>query len=445
MIGIWALVAYIVVIIVWNGLLKRNIGEAMILGFVAVAAFGGGKIFEVGWAGIKAAGTEEIVFAALTFVFMGFVLSKTGVVDQLIAMLNSLLGKRRGGAGYVSTIASGLFGAVSGSGSGNAAAVGSVTIPWMTKSNFSPQLSATVVAGNAGLGIAIPPSSSLFILTGSAAVANYVTADKLFLALFLGGAWTLLYRLILMFYFVRKHQIGAVDPSLIQPLRRTFAAGWSSLLVFVGIVIPVLLTSDLSADALVSWIGAEPADAISIITWIPVLVTIIALILGRKALPRRGADWWRLLGDVGPRYAVIGATLFFAFAAAGALTELGLADQLAKLLGELDAPAFLVSLLVGLLVVGVAAPLTGTATIAAVGPVAFTTLMSAGVSAVPAAVAILIFASTEGASPPGAAPIYIASGISGVNPARTFVPLVVWYVVPILIIGSLVAVGVLPV
>ncbi|ADD41325.1 TRAP transporter large permease subunit [Stackebrandtia nassauensis] len=445
MLGIWALVAYIVVIIAWNGLLKRNIGEAMIIGFVAVAAFGGGSILEVGWAGIKAAATEEIVFAALTFVFMGFVLSKTGVVDQLIAMLNSLLGKRRGGAGYVSTIAAAMFGAVSGSGSGNAAAVGSVTIPWMAKSNFSPKLSATVVAGNAGLGIAIPPSSSLFILTGSAAVASYVTADQLFLALFAGGAWTLLYRLVLMFYFVRRDKIGAVDPSMIEPFGRTFAAGWSSLLVFVGIIVPVLLTSDLTSDAVISWIGEAPADAISIITWIPVLVTIIGLILGRRALPRRGTDWWKLLGEVGPRYAVIGATLFFAFAAAATLTELGLAEQLAKLLGELDAPAFIVSMVVGLLVVGVAAPLTGTATIAAIGPVAFTTLMSAGVSPIPAAVAILIFASTEGASPPGAAPIYIASGISGVNPARTFVPLVVWYVLPILVIGSLVAIGALPV
>lgn len=445
MLGIWALVAYIAAILLWNGLLKRNIGEAMIVGFVVVVLFGGTGAPGVLWAGIRGAATEEIVFAALSFVFMGFLLGKTGVVDRLIAMLNSMLGRRRGGAGYVATLASGLFGAVSGSGSGNAAAVGAVTIPWMTRSNFSPALSATVVAGNAGLGIAIPPSSSLFILTGSAAVANFVTADELFVALFAGGAWTLLYRLVVMFYFVRRDRIGAVDPQLIQPLRSTFAQGWTSLLVFVGIAVPVLLTVGATGDVVIAWVGEQAADAVSIITWIPVLVTVVALLLGRKALPRTGRGWWDLLGEVGPRYAVIGATLFFAFAAAEALTELGLADQLAVLLGELDAPAFLVSLVVGLLVVGVAAPLTATATVAAVGPVAFTTLMSAGVSPIPAAVAILIFASTEGASPPGAAPIYISSGLAGVNPARTFVPLVVWYVVPILVLGSLVSVGVLPV
>ncbi|MQA10701.1 MAG: TRAP transporter large permease subunit [Pseudonocardiaceae bacterium] len=445
MLGIWALGGYIAAILIWNVLLKRNIGEAMIVGFVVVALFGGSETLEILWASLLAAATEEIVFAALSFVFMGFLLARTGIVDRLIAMLNSVLGRRRGGAGYVATIASGLFGAVSGSGSGNAAAVGAVTVPWMTRSNFSPKLSATVVAGNAGLGIAIPPSSSLFILTGSAAVANFVTADELFVALFAGGAWTLLYRLLLMFYFVRRHRIGAVDPELIRPLRSSFREGWTSLLVFAGILVPVLLTVGAGEDAVIAWVGEGAADAISIITWIPALLTVLAVLLGRKALPRSAGGWWTLLGEVGPRYSVIGATLFFAFAAAEALTELGLADQLGVLLGELNAPAFLVSLLVGVLVVGVAAPLTSTATIAAVGPVAFGTLISAGISPIPAAVAILIFASTEGASPPGAAPIYIASGIAQVNPARTFVPLIVWYVVPILVLGSLVAVGVLPV
>lgn len=39
MTAVWALVAFVGVIIVWNAVFKRNIGEAMILGFVAVCAF----------------------------------------------------------------------------------------------------------------------------------------------------------------------------------------------------------------------------------------------------------------------------------------------------------------------------------------------------------------------------------------------------------------------
>jgi hypothetical protein len=52
MIGVWALVAFVGVIIVWNAVFKRNIGEAMILGFAAVCAFaliGGAE--DGGWCG----------------------------------------------------------------------------------------------------------------------------------------------------------------------------------------------------------------------------------------------------------------------------------------------------------------------------------------------------------------------------------------------------------
>ncbi|WP_442862608.1 TRAP transporter large permease subunit [Brevibacterium sp. UCMA 11754] len=105
-----------------------------------------------------------------------------------------------------------------------------------------------------------------------------------------------------------------------------------------------------------------------------------------------------------------------------------------------------VALAVGSLVVLLAAPLTSTATIAAVGGVAFTALTAAGAGPVPAAVAVLLFSATEGCSPPGAAPIYIVSVIGGrVDPGKLFVRLILWFVIPTIILGSLVALGLLPI
>jgi TRAP-type C4-dicarboxylate transport system permease large subunit len=424
---------------------KRGIGEAMLIGFLVVAVFGGADAPRLLWAGITAAATEEVVFAASAFVFMGFLLGRTGLVDRLVDMLNSLLGRLRGGPAYVSTVASALFGTISGSGSGNAAAVGSITIPWMMRANIQPRLAATMVAGNAGLGIAFPPSSSLFILTGLGAVGSLVSAESLFLSLFAGGAWLLLYRLVLTFVLVRRYGIGPVDADHIQPLRRTFAAGWHSLLVFLGIAVPVVLTTGSVAAALDRHAGGGAVDAVSIITWIPVLVILVTLLVGRRHLPRGGRAWWALLGEAGPRFGVIGAVLFFAFAASTVLGELGMGAELTELLSRIEAPAFVLALIVGVIVLAAAAPLTATATMVAVGSVAFTALVTAGVSPTVAAVVVLMFASTEGASPPGAAPIYIASGIAGVDPTRTFVPLLLWYVLPTLLIGALVAVGFLPI
>lgn len=444
-IAIWALIVYIAVIIAWNGILKRNIGEAMIVSFLVVCAFSGAGALDLVWAGVLGAAAEPIVFAALTFVFMSFVITRTGLIERLIDMLNSLLGRLRGGAGYCDTVASALFGAISGSGSGNTASTGSVTIPWMQRSNWSREMSATVAAGNSGLGIAIPPSSSMFLLLGTASVAPVLSAGQLFLPLLIGGLWTLLYRFALLAWFTRRHQIGPVPAEQLMPFRRSFAQGWTSLLLFVGIAVPLLLTIGPGAVTLERSLGAASFESIDIIVWIPVMVTLVALALGWRQLPNSLRGWSQMLGDFAPRYAVVGATLFFAFAAATALTELGLSEQLSALLAGLEAPRFVVALLVGILVAAVAAPLTSTATIAAIGGVAFAALTTAGIDPVLAAVAILIFASTEGSSPPSAAPIFIASGIAGVDPGKTFVPLILYYVLPILAIGILIAIGFLPI
>ncbi|GAA3093407.1 TRAP transporter large permease subunit [Nonomuraea salmonea] len=443
-IAIWALVAYIVIIVVWNGVLKRNIGEAMLIGFAGVCLFGGARFFELAWAGIADAMAEEVVFAALAFVFMGYLLTRLGLIQEQVTVLNSVFGRLRGGAGYVSTSAAALLGGPSGSGSGISASVGSVTIPWMIRSNWRPDLAASLVAGNAGLGISIPPSSSMFLLLGSAAVAPVLTADQLFVPALVGGLWTVAHRFVVVFLWVRRHRIAATDAADIVPLRAALRAGWTSLLVYAGIAIPVLMTLEFGKALMESRVG-EAAGDISIVVWIPVLTVLATFAVAWRRLPRTASAWNDLLGEMAPRYAVIGATLFFAFAAAASLGELGLVEQLTTIMQSVQAPAVVIATIVGLLLVVIAAPLTGTATIAAVGGVAFSALTAAGVSPAAAATAILIFASTEGASPPGAAPIYIASGIAQVDPARTFGRLILWFVIPTLVIGVLVATGVLPI
>ncbi len=133
-VAVWALLTYICVIVVWNAALGRNIGEAMLLGFVVVCLFGGGDALAVAGTGLFDAASEEVVFAALAFVFMGYLLTELGLIDRQVSLLNAVFGRVRGGAGYVSTAAAALLGGPAGSGSGIAASVGSVTIPWMIRS-----------------------------------------------------------------------------------------------------------------------------------------------------------------------------------------------------------------------------------------------------------------------------------------------------------------------
>ncbi|WP_040293530.1 TRAP transporter large permease subunit [Acetonema longum] len=444
--SIWSLLAYIAAIIFWSSWLKRNIGEAMVVGWVVVLLFGGSQFFDLLMKSIVFAAMQETVYAALAFVFMAFVMSKTGLVNRLVDILNSTLGRVAGGAGYISTLASALMGLISGSGSGSAASVGAVTIPWMVNSNWPRQLSATMVAGNAGLGIALPPCSSMFLILGLGVVAEKVTIGSLYIALLTAGLWTLLYRLILVRWFVFKYNIQPLPPAMIKSFSQTFREGWTSLLIFVGIIVPVGLTIGPVADYLtaIKSFGPKGLKSISIIVWIPVLISWIAIFEGRKYLPKTASGLYELVQSSAKRYVVVGATLFAAFAAGDVMTRLGLAKDMMAILQAMNLSPLLMIILVGILVTLIGGPLTSTATVVAIGSVSFSALIYAGVDPAIAAAVILIFSSTEGASPPGAAPIFIACGIANVDPVKTFVPLIVYYVIPIVIIGVLIALGVLP-
>ncbi|SKB32820.1 TRAP-type C4-dicarboxylate transport system, large permease component [Arthrobacter sp. 49Tsu3.1M3] len=443
--GIWALGAYLAVILLWTTLIKRSVGEAMILGFLAVLPFTGAAAAQVGWSSLYSAATDEIVYATMAFVFMGYLLDKTGVLDRLIDLLNSMIGGVKGGPAWVSTVASAGLGGVVHNQAAIAATVGSVTIPWMEKSRLDKPSAATLVAGNAGMGITFPFSASMFVLVGSATVGPLLNVNSLVLPLLIGGLWCFLHRLIVTWLLIRKSGMSPLDPAHRLTARVAFGRGWATLLLFIVVAVPLIITSGAVATALSDWTGGDVTKTVSVIVWIPVVLLITGALLGRKKLPGSGRAWWTLLQDSAPRFGIVGITVVFAFAGANALAATGLPQQMTALLNQLNLPLWLLAILIGLIVIAVAAPLSATATMAAVGTVGVATLVAAGVPATTAAVAVLIFSSCEAAVPPGGAPLYVACGIADVNPVKTFSRLLTHYALPLLGIGVLIIVGILPI
>jgi TRAP-type C4-dicarboxylate transport system permease large subunit len=443
--GIWALGAYLAVILLWTTLIKRSVGEAMILGFLAVLPFTGAAAAQVGWSSLYSAATDEIVYATMAFVFMGYLLDKTGVLDRLIDLLNSMIGGVKGGPAWVSTVASAGLGGVVHNQAAIAATVGSVTIPWMEKSRLDKPSAATLVAGNAGMGITFPFSASMFVLVGSATVGPLLNVNSLVLPLLIGGLWCFLHRLIVTWLLIRKSGMSPLDPAHRLTARVAFGRGWATLLLFIVVAVPLIITSGAVATALSDWTGGDITKTVSAIVWIPVVLLITGALLGRKKLPGSGRAWWTLLQDSAPRFGIVGITVVFAFAGANALAATGLPQQMTALLNQLNLPLWLLAILIGLIVIAVAAPLSATATMAAVGTVGVATLVAAGVPATTAAVAVLIFSSCEAAVPPGGAPLYVACGIADVNPVKTFSRLLTHYALPLLGIGVLIIVGILPI
>ncbi|MEJ3655591.1 TRAP transporter large permease subunit [Actinomycetes bacterium KLBMP 9759] len=441
--AIWALVAFIAVIVVWNVGLKRNIGESMFVGFVATALFAGTGFPAALWEGLLSGLQNDVTYAAIAFVVVGDILTRAGVIQRIVDMLSSLVGRFRGGSIHAATIGSGLFGAVAHNGSATAATIGSITIPWMRRSGASGETSALVISGNAGVGAVFPFSGAFFLMLAAPTVVGVLTADDVIVAMFLAGIWMVLVRLAVGYVLVRRRGVGAMAESDLQPISRTFRVGWSSLIVLAAIAVPILATAGSTGAWVVAQVGEDAADTIPLLVWLPVAMLVPGLVVGRKLLPRTAAGWWEMFGRTSPKLAIVAATMISSFSASEVLSNLGLGEQLAPVVEQLHGvPGVVVAAVVGIVVIIIAGPLSTTATLAAVGAVAFAAMTAAGVPPVWAFAAAIVFAASESASPPGAAPLYVAAAIANINPVRIFQPVILYYLVPTFLLGVLMAVGI---
>jgi TRAP-type uncharacterized transport system fused permease subunit len=109
---------------------------------------------------------QVAVLVVVPFTILGQVLARTGGADFFSDIAMAAMGRRRGGAGKIAVVGSGLFGMISGSAVSNVLAVGIVTIPTMIKSGFSPYRAAAIESVGSTGGQLMPPvmGASAFIM-----------------------------------------------------------------------------------------------------------------------------------------------------------------------------------------------------------------------------------------------------------------------------------------
>lgn len=91
------------------------------------------------------------------FVFFGAFMFATGGGAGFMRLSVRLAGRFSGGPAKVATIASALFGSISGSASANVATTGSFTIPMMRRLKYKPEMAAAVEAAASTGGQIMPP------------------------------------------------------------------------------------------------------------------------------------------------------------------------------------------------------------------------------------------------------------------------------------------------
>jgi tripartite ATP-independent transporter DctM subunit len=112
-----------------------------------------------------ARGIDNFVLLAIPFfILVGYLMEANGMSVRLIALLERLVGRARGGLNVVMVLSMVIFSGISGSKMADVAAVGSVLIPAARRSRQNPGGAVALLAASAVMAETIPPCINLIIL-----------------------------------------------------------------------------------------------------------------------------------------------------------------------------------------------------------------------------------------------------------------------------------------
>jgi tripartite ATP-independent transporter DctM subunit len=120
--------------------------------------------------------TNETLIAVPLFVFMGVMLERSRVAENLLDTMALLFGPMRGGLGISVTVVGMLLAASTGIVGATVVTMGLLSLPTMLKRNYAPSVAAGTICASGTLGQIIPPSIVL-VLLGDVLSAAYQQAQ----------------------------------------------------------------------------------------------------------------------------------------------------------------------------------------------------------------------------------------------------------------------------
>ncbi len=168
-----------------------------------------------------------IILAVPLFIFAAQVMNSSEITDKIYGFTNAIVGRKKGGLGYVNVVGSLFFAGMTGSAVADATGLGMIEINAMRKEGYDDGFSCALTATSAILGPTFPPSIPLIIYStlASASVGK----------LFIGGvipALSLALMLCLYVAYVARKRNYPVSPAI----------GKRAFLLYTLKAIPALLT-----------------------------------------------------------------------------------------------------------------------------------------------------------------------------------------------------------
>jgi tripartite ATP-independent transporter DctM subunit len=107
---------------------------------------------------------NEVLVAVPLFIFMGLMLERSRIAEQLLTTMGRLFGDLRGGLGISVILVGALLAASTGVVGATVVTMGLISLPAMLKAGYDPRLACGTICASGTLGQIIPPSTVLIFM-----------------------------------------------------------------------------------------------------------------------------------------------------------------------------------------------------------------------------------------------------------------------------------------
>lgn len=157
---------------------------------------------------------NQLLLAVPFFTFMGLVLERSGLAEDLLDTIGQLFGSLRGGLAYAVVLVGALLAATTGIVAASVIAMGLISLPIMLRYGYSPRLATGVIAASGTLAQIIPPSLVLIVMADQLGVS---VGDMYRAAFVPGFILTGLYVTYIVLTTLLRPQVAPALPSEARP------------------------------------------------------------------------------------------------------------------------------------------------------------------------------------------------------------------------------------
>ncbi len=157
--------------------------------------------------------SNYVLLAVPFFIFMGTMLEKSRLAEDLLTVIGMLFGPLRGGIAIAVVLVGTLLAAATGVVGASVVAMGLISLPVMLKYNYSKEIASGVICASGTLGQIIPPSVVLVVLGDQLGVS---VGDLFIGALFPGLLISGLYIVFIIIVSLLKPELVPALPKKIR-------------------------------------------------------------------------------------------------------------------------------------------------------------------------------------------------------------------------------------